>query len=183
MFPLCECLLQNQAIGFVVVHNQHVEAAKVGGFLGIHKRARQGLNFKVDCEMKRAALSLCAFEPDAPAHRFDQTGGDRQAQARTAVTACGGAVGLVERREYAFLFVLWNADARIANPGSWSNTPSHARSKGSMSALATTSPRRSVNLMAFPIRLTRTWRSRVTSPRKASGTSAGKRQANSIPLL
>ena len=51
----------------------------------------------------------------------------------------------------------------------------------STETVATTSPR-SVNLIALPTRLTRTWRSRPASPIKRSGTSGAIRQASSRPL-
>ena len=53
----------------------------------------------------------------------------------------------------------------------------------SATSTATRRPRpRSVNLMALPTRLTRTWRSRPGRRRSASGTSGAMRQASSSPF-
>src|SRR5207249_6060113 len=63
----------------------------------------------------RASLPLLAFEPDLPAHQFDQLLGDCQAQARAAVPARGRGVRLLERFEQFRHRRGRDADARVAH--------------------------------------------------------------------
>ena len=50
-----------------------------------------------------------------PPSKRGQVAGNRQAQPGAAVTAIGGAIGLAEGFENAFLLILGNADPRVAH--------------------------------------------------------------------
>ena len=106
-------LLQDLARGGVVVHDQHAE---LGELLGNDlARARRRADAEPDGEVERAADARFALEPDAPAHQLDQPAADREAEARAAVLARGGHVGLRERLEQLRRLLRRHADAGVAH--------------------------------------------------------------------
>ena len=120
-----------------------------------------------------------ALDPDPSPHELDQLGRDRQTESRAAEPAGCRTVGLLERLKDRFQLFNGDADPRVgdgeAEDGAFApRVPRDQRTRGF--------PRRSVNLIALPTRLTRTCRSRPASPIKASGTSGVALQASSSPL-
>src|SRR5215831_11772146 len=65
---------------------------------------------KASREMKAAASSRLAFDPDAPVHHFHKLGRDRQAKTCSPVFASGRTIGLRESLEDDLLLVLRNSD-------------------------------------------------------------------------
>ena len=70
---------------------------------------------QLDREMKLAALSRFAFQPQPSAHQSRQIRGDCQTQSSTAVLAADGLIRLTERFQDQVLLVHRDADARISN--------------------------------------------------------------------
>ena len=66
-------------------------------------------------QRENTAFARFAGHADIAAQQGGQVTGDRQAQARTAVTAIGGAIGLAEGFEDAFLLIRGDTNAGIAH--------------------------------------------------------------------
>ena len=131
-------------------------------------------------EGEGAAPARLALHADRPAHQADQPRGDGQAQPGAAVLSRGGVVRLLEGPEDPLLPVRRDADAGVLTTKRRTASPSDA-GPSAASTRTTTSPCL-VNLIALPIRLSSTCRSRPASPTRASGTSGCTSQASSSPL-
>ena len=113
--PTAKHLVENAAVGGVVVHHQHPHAVQARP---ARERRLGGLvlgQAEADGEMEAAAPADLALHPDPPAHQADQPRGDGQAQPRSAVPAGRRAVGLLEHLEDRRLFLRRDADARVAS--------------------------------------------------------------------
>ena len=64
-------------------------------------------------EVKHASGTTVAFDPDFPAHHFDQLRGDGQAQSGAAEFTPGGGVDLRKRLKDPALLIGGDADSRI----------------------------------------------------------------------
>ena len=118
-------------------------------------------------EVEGAALSGLALHPDPSAHHGHQPRGDGQAKAGAAESPAGRRVGLDECVEDGSLPVARDADSRV--PDGEMQQQLICRPSIPRRTCTSTSPV-SVNLMALPTRLIRTWRSRPGSPSTRSGT-------------
>ena len=181
--PAAQPLLQDVAVGGVVVHDEHPQVVeqdrRPGG--GLLRRVR--LAPEPRREGEGAAPARLALHGDRPAHQGHQPGGDRQAQAGAAVLPRGRGVLLLEGPEDPLLLVGRDADAGVAHREAQRSTaPPSAAFAGDLRPRTTTSPS-SVNLMALPTRLSSTCRSRPASPTRASGTSGCTWQTSSSPFL
>ena len=65
--------------------------------------------------MKSTSLPYYTFDPNLSAHKLDQSSGDGQPQASTAVLARRRAIGLRERLEDSLLLLCRNPNARIGD--------------------------------------------------------------------
>ena len=126
-------------------------------------------------EVESAPLAYLAFDPDAPAHQLDQPRGDGQPQPCTSKAAGHGAVGLGECAEDETLFIGRDARSRVGHGKVQAELPLGYRLPPTF---RTTSPR-SVNLMALPSRLVRTWLRRKASPTTPSGVPGRTCRASS----
>ena len=132
-----------------------------------------------DSETERGAEPRLALDRETAAHLLHQGLADGQPQARPTELAADGGVRLAEGIEDLPL-LLGGCPARCREP---QRRCGAARRPGARrpSALVTameTSPA-AVNLTALPSRLTRTWRSRMASPRMVrgvEGSMAAKRR-------
>ena len=124
--------------------------------------------------MKRNVLPFAhlAFDPDAPAHHLHEALADGKPEARASETPRHGSVGLGEGLEE--MLQAGGRDADSAYPARKTPGRLHRPATG-RERLTSTSPC-SVNLMAFPARLSRTCCNRIRSPTTASGVSSGMRQ-------
>ncbi len=108
-----ERFLQDLARGGVVIHDQHAELRQFFG--NQFARTFRLADSEPDGEEERAADARLAFQPDASAHQLDQPPADGEAEARAAVLARGGHVGLGERLEQLRRLLLGHADAGVAH--------------------------------------------------------------------
>ena len=105
---------QNPAARPVVIHNQHLFAARlVQSWQRPAPAARR--QAEAGGEMEAAPLPRLALDPDLATHQPAQLIGNRQAQARAAVLARDRGVGLRERFKDGFLLVDRHADAGVRN--------------------------------------------------------------------
>ena len=162
--PSSSGLRQDQPVGGIVVDDQ--------GPAGL--RAARGPARAARCVDRSCTASLTVNQKVLPlpgslstqmraAHQLDQLGRDRQAQPGAAEAAGGRAVGLLERLEDRLQLLGRNADAGVGDGDQQGDCSSLG--VPATETVTTTSPR-SVNLIALPTRLTRTWRSRPASPIK-----------------
>ena len=142
-------------------------------------RAVLGCTPSVTVNQNVLPTSWPAVDPDCAAHQLDQLGRDGQTEPRAAEPAGGRAVGLLERLEDRVQLLGGDADPRVGDRETEDDAVARRVPRGRRDT--TISPC-SVNLIALPTRLTRTWRSRPASPTSASGTSGATRQASSSPL-
>ncbi len=107
--PAARPLLEDAAVGRVVVDDQHREAAHVGrvAFRLLLRAAEPG------GELEGAALAFDALDPDASAHHTDELRADGEPEAGAAELAAGRAVGLGEGLEDQVLLVGGDADAGV----------------------------------------------------------------------
>jgi hypothetical protein len=109
--PGGELVVEDFAVGWVIVDDEGVEAFEGGAWVGVDGGwggAREG-------EPEAGALALLADDADGTAHEGDEAFGDGEAEAGTAELAPGGAVGLGEGLEEAGLGFGGDADAGIAD--------------------------------------------------------------------
>src|SRR5215471_2604947 len=65
--------------------------------------------------MKCAASAVVAFHPNVASHHFDQSFGNRESEACTAVLSRGGAVGLTKRLEQPGSLFGGHADSTVTH--------------------------------------------------------------------
>src|SRR6185503_2663473 len=112
--PREEDLLEDPAVGRVVVDDEHSHSAKIlelpsgGRRLLLPDLERQGHD-------EPASLADFAFDANLAAHEGDESRGDREPQSRAPVLSCRGRVGLRERIKDLQLLVDGNPDTRVAH--------------------------------------------------------------------
>ena len=118
--PVVEHLLQDAAIGPVVVDHEHPQPAER---VQLRPRQRVVRDAQVDLEGECAALPRHAGQLDLPAHQGDQPGRDRQTQPGAAEPPGGAGVGLLEGVEDGLLAVVRDADAGVGHGQPQPNHP------------------------------------------------------------
>ena len=106
-----------------------------------------------------------AFHADLPAHQLDEALADRQPQARAAVLAGGGRVGLARKTGRAGPMRSAGMPMPVSETREADQRRIVAGRKPSAGSTRTVTSPASVNLMALPMRLTSTCRRRPPSPR------------------
>ena len=112
--PAREHLLQNPAVGRVVIDHEHVQPFERARSLE-HRRARCRRQLEHGGEMKGAAAVDFAFDPQLASHQLDELAGDRQAEPGPAVPAGRRTVCLGKRLEDLLHFFGSDADAGVTN--------------------------------------------------------------------
>ncbi len=98
----------------VVVDDQHAAALQVRMVHQL-RLVMRGLQVEAQAEVETAARAVRALHRDLAAHQAHQMAADRQPQARAAIAAAGGGIGLRKRLEQPALLLGRHADARVAN--------------------------------------------------------------------
>ena len=111
--PALQLLLQDVAIGLVVVHHQHAHTVQRAGRAQRGRWGPRHRQAQIDDETRPAARR--ALDADAPPHQAQQAAADRQAQAGAAVLPRGRAVGLREVFEDPRLRFRCDADATVVD--------------------------------------------------------------------
>ena len=113
--PRPEPLLQDAAVGGVVVHDEHAQVAELGRWPGGDRLRAGRLPPEPRREGEGAAPARPAVHGDLPAHEVHQPGGDRQAQPGSTVPPRGRGVLLLEGPEDPLLPLGGDADAGVAH--------------------------------------------------------------------
>ena len=145
------------------------------------RRMRLGRAREQRAEMKRAAASHDAVDPDAALHQLHQLGRDRQAQAGAAVLPGRRAIGLHERAEDLATACPTGTPMPVSRTAKCSCTVVGGR-RPSRRPSTTTSPV-SVNFTALPTRFSSTCRSRPGSPISVAGHASGRSCEPSVSAL
>ncbi len=149
------------ALRGVVVDDQGGDAGEAG--IGVTRGSSflLGVGMDADREPEGASDPEPARHAAVAAHERDQLAADREPQPRAAVLPRGGRVGLDERLEDELELV--GRDA-VAGVGDLEADDRVGRRSASAAVTRTTISPARVNLMALPMRLVRTWRTRPGSP-------------------
>ena len=113
--PAAQPLLQDVAVGGVVVHDKHRHVVEQHRRLDGGRLRGVRLASEARREGEGAAPARLALHVDRAAHQGHQPGGDGQAQAGAAVLPRGRGVLLLEGPEDRLLLVLRDADAGVAH--------------------------------------------------------------------
>ena len=109
--PALQLLLQDVAIGLVVVHHQHAHAVQCAGRAQRGRAGARHRQAQIDDETRAPARR--ALDADVSAHQAQQAAADRQPEAGAAVLARGRAVGLRKVFEDPGLRFRCDADAAV----------------------------------------------------------------------
>ena len=113
--PTAEDLVEDAAVGGVVIDDEHPHPMKTRRFRGQGFGGLAVGQVEADDKVEPASPADFAFHPDTAAHEADQARGDGQAQARAAVAARRRSVGLLEHLEDGRLFLRRDADPRVGD--------------------------------------------------------------------
>ena len=110
--PVCELMLKNPAIGFVVVDDEDAGSRQRGGW-----RARRfrdaSLPREAGSEPESRSARAVADEANLAAHQLHEMTGDRQAKARAAEFPRRRLIGLRKALEQPRLDIGWDADPGV----------------------------------------------------------------------
>ena len=177
--PACENLRENEAIGRVVVDDEHAEVAKVDGWRGEGRR-RLPMQAEVGDEMEAAALADFALDPDPARPSTPRAVRKSSSRVRCPHSASWWTYRPARTRRRCSSSLSCGMPMPVSVTRNRRVTSSAVSRSTATSRI--TSPL-SVNLIAFPTRLRITCRSRPGSPTTASGTSGAMRHASSSPFL
>lgn len=106
--------MQDKPVSGVVIDDQHPQSAQIRA-CGQNFPVAGDL-FRQPCrEPEQAAFARFTLHPNLAAHELDELRADGQTQARAAVFARGGAVGLREGLKQALLCRRRNADTGVGD--------------------------------------------------------------------